>query len=429
MRARQIIGWMAAGALIALILIALGGRLIYGRVDRERLARWIWPEGSSTVSAPTYTPIPRVTSTPSSFGSEATVTSTATPSSEATRRLQAAPSETPEPSATPTATKTKRPKPTPTPTLAWAPTPEGGVASKLGLHVQWNNSPEIMSYVRRYQPPVVKAVGDFGFLGEVKRDSPETVTVGRLQAMDEGYSFCFDCDPAAEARAFVAARIETYLANPAVDYWEGVNEPVVGEQMAWFAAFESERVRAMAEQGLRCALGAFSAGTPEWEQFEAFVPAIAVGLEHGAVFSLHEYDAPTLNRSAGAGLPGHPNYPDRGALALRYRWWYEDFLIPRDMVIPMVVTEVGIEGLIGGRPGPEGQGWRDFAEYWTEQGLGSDPIAAYIAQLGWYDAQLRRDDYVIGCAVFTAGAMNDDWASYDITHMLRHLSYYVVTQQ
>lgn len=324
------------------------------------------------------------------------------------------------PTGTATPSPTRRPAPTATPTLLWPdPLDEPG-PSKLGLHVQWNNSPEIMEFVRRMKPAVIKAVGDFGFLSEVKEVSPSTVTVARLVVSQQP-----EGDPVEAARAFVAANLEEYRLNPAVDYWEALNEPQVRDRMAWYGAFEAERVRVMAEFGYRAAIGAFSTGVPEWDEFAAFLPAIEAARSHGGILTFHEYDAPTLDRSAGAGLPGHPNYPDRGALALRYRWWYEDFLKPRGLVVPMVVSEVAIDGGVGDRPGPPGHGWQDFVGYWAEQGLGDDGVQVYLQQLAWYDAVAQEDDYVIGFAVFTAGVMSDRWRSYDITHILRHIATYI----
>jgi hypothetical protein len=125
-------------------------------------------------------------------------------------------------------------------------------------------------------------------------------------------------------------------------------------------------------------------------------------------------------------LPGRPSYPNRGVLTLRYRWWYEDFLKPRGLVIPLVISEAGIDGAIGNRPGPKADGWLHFPKYWAQSGLGDDPVRLYIQQLTWYDNQLRQDDYVIGFAVFTAGPMNDDWKSYDITPILRHIASFII---
>ena len=331
------------------------------------------------------------------------------------------PTTTPTMTLTRTPTRTKTPKPTRTPTMPWPVSLTEPSRSKFGLHVQWNNSPEIMQYVRRFKPTVVKAVGDLGFLAEVKRVSPTTVTLARMIS-----SQAMEGDPIQAARAFVQANLRTYQLNPAVDYWEGMNEPGVSGRMPWYAAFEAERVRLMAEYGFRVAIGNFSTGVPEWDEFAQFLPAVAEAMKHGGILVLHEYDAPTMDRSVGAGLPGHPNYPDRGALALRYRWWYEDYLKPKGLVIPLVVSEAGVDGMVGNRPGPRGMGWRDFADHWVSAGGAADGTQAYISQLGRYDRALQQDDYVIGYAVFTAGAMGDRWKSYDITPILRHIATFLI---
>ena len=331
------------------------------------------------------------------------------------------PTTTPTVTRTPTPTRSRTPKPTRTPTMPWPSALSEPGRSKFGLHVQWNNSPEIMEFVRRFKPTVVKAVGDLGFLAEVKRVSPTTVTIARMAS-----SQAMEGDPVQAARAFVQANLGTYQLNPSVDYWEGLNEPAVTGRMEWYTAFEVERVRMMAQHGFRVAIGNFSTGVPEWDDFAEFLPAVAAAQQNGGILVLHEYDAPTMDRSVGAGLPGHPNYPDRGALALRYRWWYEDFLRPKGMVIPLVVSEAGVDGMVGNRPGPAGMGWRDFADFWVSQGTVADGTQAYISQLRRYDASLQQDDYVIGYAVFTAGAMGDRWKSYDITPILRHIAAFLV---
>ena len=432
---RQRVLWMALGAVVTLTLIGglRAARFVWVRRDRvvSGVARRLRPDPSPTPLAAQQTH-PAVTFAPEPASTQASVPA-------AIRRLarrvllpligapppspSATASSLPKSTDTPAPKKsTKRPKPTSTPTLPWPEPLDQPGRSKLGIHVQWNNSPEIMEFVRRMRPPVVKAIGDFGFLAELKEASPTTVVVGRIEGQGEWRRLDPRGDPVARAQAYVNAQLADYLANPLVDYWEGPNEPDIRGHMPWYAAFEAERVRVMAGHGLSSAVGGFSAGVPEWEEFGDFMPAIAAARQHGGILTLHEYDAPTLDRSIGAGLPGHPNYPDRGSLALRYRWWYEDFIKPQGLVVPLVVSEAGIDGLISNRPGPEGGGWRDFASHWEASGLGNDPTAAYVRQLAWYDHELQRDDYVIGCTVFTAGAMSDDWASYDITAILRHIA-------
>jgi hypothetical protein len=367
------------------------------------------------VQAGTKAPTPLATSNAPGGGAYPyPLPATSAPSSSATATLAATPGPSP--------TRTTRPTNTPIP---WPDPLDQPSASKLGLHVQWNNSPHIMKYIRNYRPAVVKGMDDLGFMAEVKEASPSTVTVGRLSKDEQNT----DGDPVERARAYVAMNLETYRSFPGVDYWEGLNEPGVRGRMDWYATFEVERVRSMAEQGLRCAVGAFSAGTPEYDEIEAFLPAIRAAKENGGILTLHEYDAPLFNRSIGEGLPGVTARPDRGPLALRYRWWYEDFLKPRDLVIPLVISEAGVDGKVANHPGPEGRGWRDFSTYWSEQGLGGDDVKTYLSQLAWYDGEVRKDDYVLGYAVFTAGAMSDDWRSYDITSILRQIAHYVIKQK
>lgn len=287
---------------------------------------------------------------------------------------------------------------------------EPTLGSKLGIHVTKNNSPNIMDFVRRAQPAVVVAVGDLGWLSEVKAISPKTVTIGRLAEGDQS----FTGDPVERAREFVAANLGTYRANPGVDYWLGWNEPAIStvEEMRWYAAFEAARAAAMAEEGLKVAVGNFATGTPEADQFEAFLPALAAAKTYGGLFAVHEYSAPTMRDGVGAGIPGLEEKGDYGALTLRYRYWYAHYLRPQNLVVPLVVTEAGVDGGVLAAPAGLG-GWRDFAR---ASGLAA-PEEDYLAQLSWYDDELRRDAYVLGCAVFNAG---DDgrWKSFDITELL-----------
>jgi len=337
------------------------------------------------------------------------------------------PVTSPEPADTPKPTRVRTPNPatdTPKPPRWPEPLAEPG-RSRLGVHVIWNTSPDILEFVRRTKPAVVKAVDDVGWLAEAKRISPKTVTIGRLSLPSQTVAG----DPAAAAQAFVAERLRIYQEQTGVDYWEGWNEPDTS-QMAWYAAFEAERARIMAGYGLKVAVGGFAAGTPEWDQFIAFLPAIQAAQQYGGILTLHEYDAPTFDRSVGTPLPGQPGHSDRGALALRYRWWYEDILKPRGLVVPLVISEAGIDGGIRGRPGPpEARGWRDFAKYWSQSGLSDDPVPFYVQQLAWYDSEMQKDDYVLGFTVYTAGPLNAEWESFDITDILPKLAYYVVSQK
>ena len=347
------------------------------------------------------------------------------------------PSSTPIlPSRTPTNTPTPTPTNTPTETPIPLATPIGGGhtppylqgdpnRSKLSIHVIFNNDPRIMEFVRQAQPAVIKGVDDFGYLAEVERVSPNTIIVARSVDQNQDYGG----NPEEAARRFVQSQLRQYQLNPAVDFWEGWNEPDPGlGRMAWYARFEQERVREMARHGFRAAIGGFAAGVPEIDEFALFIPAIETAIQYGGILTLHEYSAPVMTFGYGSALPGYPYHDDRGALTFRYRWFYEELLIPRGLVIPLVISEAGIDGILGNRPGPAGKGWADFQSYAVDQGWGQTGVDAFINQLAWYDEGVRQDNYVLGFTVFTAGPVAQ-WGPYDIGPILPRMADYVRSQE
>ena len=317
------------------------------------------------------------------------------------------------------------PSRTPTPTLTPSPTveisatvaadfvatyvvptyPASGLLgpSKLGIHVVQNNNPGIMNFVRASRPAVVKGVGDLGWLAEVERVSPRTVTVGRI---DDVYIQNYVGSPEQAAREYVAKHLDTYLANPEVDYWEGWNEPDPGlAWMSWYARLEVERVRLMAAHGLKSAIGGFPPGVPELDEFALFLPAVATAKEYGGILTLHEGDIHSgdMSHLYGEPMAGYPAYPDRGLMSFRYRWFYRELLEPNDLVIPLVISEL------------------EFAGWHTTD------VPGLIAQLAWYDREARKDGYVIGFTAFTAGGIGY-WDMYDLNGMLPELANYVNSQ-
>ncbi len=298
--------------------------------------------------------------------------------------------------------------------------------SKAGLHVTRNSSPSIMEFVRAAHPSVVVAVGDLGWLADVKAESPKTTTLGRLAEGDQSMAG----DPVEAARAFVTGNAGIYLSNPGVDYWLGWNEPGVAEpwQMAWYAVFEAERVKAMAELGLKTAIGNFSTGTPEADRFAAFLSAIQAAKEEGGILAVHEYAAPSMREGVGAGIPGMEAGENYGALTLRYRYWYDRYLQPNDLVIPLVVTEAGIDGGTLRAQGVVMGGWRDFVGAPPAANAGTS-TTSYLEELSWYDDQLRRDPYVLGFAVFNVGDSDGKWDSFDLTDELPELAELALSKQ
>jgi hypothetical protein len=312
----------------------------------------------------------------------------------------------------PTATEAP---PTPTPTPPPTPFP-AGPPTKLGLFVAWFH-PQIMDLVATRNVTLLKTLElDPTFLSEVKARSPETLIVGRVTL---GQLDLNQADIRIEARRAVEAVLPLALdARRAglVDAWEGFNEPVPGDedQMRKLADLEAERARLLAENGLRAVVGNFGTGQPPLEWWPAFRPALEAAQSHGSYLGLHEYSAPTIwfntNRPD---LDFRADPADEGWLTLRYRKVYRQYLIPWGLRLPLLITECGVDGLVGDRPGPPGRGWNDFAGYWAELGMGWDTPGNYVEQLAWYDSELQLDDYVAGSAIFAMTAF-EEWQSYQL---------------
>jgi hypothetical protein len=213
--------------------------------------------------------------------------------------------------------------------------------------------------------------------------------------------------------------------RPYFDGWETYNEPVAGnadEMMRW-ADFEAERTRLLGERGIRSVIGNFGTGQPSgptqpFELWEHFLPAIQAAQQYDGWLGLHEYSAPTIyyltTRDNMGRYPGI-SPEDTGWLTLRYRQVYNQILIPRGLAIPLVFTELGVDGLVdANRPGPtDAAGWHHFQAYWAENGFGLWGPGAYVEQLVWYDEAMRQNDYVIGGCIY-AMAGSADWESYEI---------------
>jgi hypothetical protein len=254
------------------------------------------------------------------------------------------------------------------------------------------------------------------FLSDVKARSPDTLIVGRttLGQIDLNRD-----NMAGEARRAVEAVLPLALDERRaglVDAWEGFNEPVAGDegQMKKLAELEAERVRLLGERGLRAVVGNFGTGQPPLEWWPAFQPALEVTQAHDGYLGLHEYSAPTIFFNTNREFPDwRADRADEGWLTLRYRQVYRQHLVPRGLRLPLIITECGVDGLVTDRPGPPGKGWKDFAAYWAELGMGWDTAGNYVEQLAWYDSQLQLDDYVVGATVFAMTAFQE-WDSYQL---------------
>jgi len=314
------------------------------------------------------------------------------------------------------------PTPTPSPAPATPPLPSPlplpvGDRSKLGVHGIWSN--RIIEFAQMLADAgtpfrVVKAVDDVGWLKEVKRISPETITVGRLTHGHEGAGLVND--PATDLDWYAAVLMEPILTRvqndpslrPAVDYWEPTNEPLGGgvqtDVYVRLARLTIKCLDIAEANDLRLGIFGFSAGTPEWVDLLAIVETgvFARARAGGHILTVHEGvfgdDPPdkwwnvhfvdqagnpiaeeTGVTAPGGWLPGGPILDGAGALCFRYRFLYH-LLKQRDEVVPLFVSEFYAGG-------------------------GYDPAnkADVVARIQWYDGHLGADDYVLGFGPFTLG--------------------------
>ncbi|MCC6456742.1 MAG: hypothetical protein IT328_17440 [Caldilineaceae bacterium] len=381
-------------------------------------------------STPTPSPLPSVTPTPTATqvgqssllspggSQQAHLPWITNQSSEAAGWLVPEPTMTPTPpKIPPTATPVP---PTPTPQATAFPP---GPPSKLGLFVA-RNHPQIFELLDTKAVTVVKTLElDANFVRQIKQHSPNTQVIGRLPDGDLAQVQLSELDPIAGAHAYVERLLpfaDDAGRRPYFDGWETYNEPVAGnaDEMKRWAEFEAERTRLLGERGIRSVIGNFGTGGPPLEMWEYFLPAIQAAQQYDGWLGLHEYSAPTIyyltTRDNMGRYPG-VSPEDSGWLTLRYRQVYNQILIPRGLAIPLVFTELGVDGLVdANRPGPlEAMGWHDFQRYWAENGFGLWGPGAYVEQLVWFDEAMRQNDYVIGGCIY-AMAGSASWESYEI---------------
>jgi hypothetical protein len=278
-----------------------------------------------------------------------------------------------------------------------APPPPDSRGSKLTIHTGFGG-PLSMQFVERARPGLLKILDSFSGAAEVKRLSPETQIIGRAYLASQP----MDGDPVQRAREWWDRTRNLVLDNPAVDYWEGYNEPIIQtvELMGWYAQFEAERVRLLASEGSKACIGNFSVGNPDLALWPAFYPAIDAALAHGGILGLHEYGTPMqqlFDEAAGEGW-----------LAGRYRKVYRQHLIPSGRPIRLAITECGVDVI-------PPVGWKN---HFTED--------EYLAQLQWYDRLIREDDYVIGATIFALEIPG--WWSFDIAPIVDRLAEYVAAE-
>jgi hypothetical protein len=172
--------------------------------------------------------------------------------------------------------------------------------------------------------------------------------------------------------------------NPVIDVWEAFNE--FSWHWGWQADFYITLMDLAEADGYRVGLWSTSAGNPPEEFYPDIARACRRAKEHGHhILCLHEYNWDGLLRDAPKNL------------VTRYRGLYK-YLEQADAVIPLVITEAG-ENAGGGFTG----------------------VDVFMDDFAWYDRQLNKDNYVIGCAAWTLG----DWNGANFQAALPALADYI----
>jgi hypothetical protein len=287
--------------------------------------------------------------------------------------------------------------------------------TKLGAHVL-RAAADLGEFIQA-RPAVVKFVGDWG----MAKDVPEGVLVIGARAWDRDaqHQKATGKTPREAAQRFIEAMQETYQSNPLIKYWEGHNEPVWNddEGMGWYAQFEIERMKLMADMGLKCVLGNFASGTPPLHLWPAFLPALRVAREYEAVLGVHEYSCPWMWWMTGKyQIDPNEDQGDEGWTTLRYRKVYRQYLIPDGTGdVPLAITETGVDPLVNPKPpGAKSGTWKQLGGYWKEHDGEPDKADYYFRQLVWYDEEMQKDDYVVGACIFTWGNWGGTWKHFDV---------------
>ncbi len=291
--------------------------------------------------------------------------------------------------------------------------------------------------------PLVKLANLFGQAEELLAINPSLIIVGRAVEMtDANAEARSGVAPEAGARALIERQKGKYAANPLIKIWEGPNEPVFGSAddpanmraMEWYAAYEAERLRLLADLGLRGVVGNFATGTPDLPMWTAFFPALEAAELYNGFLGVHEYTSPWMWWHTGNYSERNCNWDpefageaDTGWLTLRYRKVYRQCLIPNGVGdVPLVITECGLAKAGNGCPGYTSGAWRSHFDFWRSWDGSRDPIdywrgperdveRYYAEQLIWYDRELQKDNFVAGAALFTVGALSDQWRIFDLS--------------
>lgn len=251
--------------------------------------------------------------------------------------------------------------------------------SKLGTHT--NSQPTGLgtflhdTYYGGSAVPALFAL-DIDVSPDVKAKSPVTKIVFRTQKFGADNGAMYQGDAVQAGRARVDQCLATWRLNPA-DWYAPINEPGRSdvEGLTWLCNFYLGAMQRADEVGVKLCIGEWSAGMPPIAPnfISLYTPMLRYAAQHGHILGLHEY-------SLNGPMIGSP-------LCLRYRSLYA--ALPADARPKLMISEAG--------PGA------GYNTGYTGQ--------AYIDVVAAYDAEVMKDPYVLGVALFKLGKGESDMAA------------------
>jgi len=290
---------------------------------------------------------------------------------------------------------------------------------KLGAHCLTGTSDAIR--LAQAGMKIFKVIDNAGMADDILKIVPDATIIGLISTDYRPVEDYDKLTPKQAANKFFNNIVGGMRSAKSVKMWEGPNEPLCDtmERMDFFNAFTIEMIDLMAAEGWKYVVGGFSVGQPRLDipVWEHYLPAIRYGMQHGAWLGLHEYSWPDMRWMYGHNqIDPNEDAGDEGWVTLRYRKVYRQFLIPNNLVIPLIMTEAGIDSGVNPKPFDGGgnfrdQGYRDGIDQWNN--AVQEPNAYYARNLMWYESELAKDDYVVGATVFTIGS-TARWTDFDI---------------
>lgn len=295
------------------------------------------------------------------------------------------------------------PEPEPQPDPSWRPRNYVPRGTKLGFHGvgDGGQSGDIFAPLLPLGacPPTAKIVVSLGAAGDILRTGARPTIIGRVIDHPQWHNlewFNYDGDPVWQAEDRMARLMAIWAPfRESYTYWEIINEqkPPTSAYHVKLATFYIWAMQIAEANGYRLALFGHSVGTPEPRDWTAIADtgvfeAAAAG---GHAISLHEYGDMNLNV---------------GSHLLRYRDLYERIILPRQLDIPLYITEYNL--------------WRETLPHVD---------SAYLFdQWMRYDAHVAQDPYVAGVHIYSVGEISDDYRTAIYALYPRFREYAVATR-